>query len=253
MTPELETNGLKGKTALVTGGSRRIGRAICLALAKSGINCIIHYHRSEENVLQTVDELRACNVDAWTVQVDFSDISQVPGFFDSIPGFSGTVDFLINNASVFPVKDEKSLSTEDQYAMMTINAFSPYLLAQEFAGQTDEGAVVNLLDARIAKKDLKRLVYQASKTMLYQGTFELAKQLAPQIRVNGIAPGLILPPDGKDNSYMERFVSRNLLGKTGSTEDIAQAVLFLLSSPFITGEVLFVDGGEHLKGAGYCY
>ena len=132
-----------------------------------------------------------------------------------------------------------------------VNAFSPLVLSRMLARQEMNGAIVSFLDTRINDYDAEHAAYHLSKRMLYSMTRMLALELAPHIRVNAVAPGLILPPAGKDKTYLERRKHTNPLGSYGDVSQITDTVLFLLANDFVTGQIIFVDGGRHLKGSVY--
>ena len=185
------------------------------------------------------------------IHSDFSNIDNVDKLFDKIQSTIGTVDFLINNASVFPSSKLTGLSIEELYETLTINSIAPFRLSQHMANQKQEGCIINILDSRIRQYDMNHGAYQLSKNMLYHMTEMMALEFAPNIRVNGIAPGLILPPKEKDAVYLKQQCRRNLFNCSGKLSDITDAVIFLLTNTFITGEVMFIDGGQNLKGISY--
>ncbi len=242
---------LKGKTALVTGAAKRIGRAIALALAGQGANVIIHYHGSEDEAKQTAADVEKLGPKAYLAQADLSVADTAPEFIQNLVRQAGPLDFLINNASIFPAATLTGFEPEDVSKSVTINALAPCLLARAFAAQGRAGAIINLLDARMVDYDREHVPYHLSKRMLFSLTQMMALEFAPAIRVNAIAPGLILPPEGKDETYLASLASTNPLNRYGDPDDIAQAVVFLLESDFITGQVIFVDGGRHLRGSMY--
>jgi NAD(P)-dependent dehydrogenase (short-subunit alcohol dehydrogenase family) len=241
---------LKGQTAIVTGAAKRIGRAIALALAAEGVNVIIHHNSSSPEAEQTAREARALGVNAWTLQADFSDRSVAGGLFRRAIEAAGAIDILINSASIFPEGTVLEATVEDYAENININATVPWLLSIELAKQEQGGQVINLLDTRMADRDDRHFAYHVSKRMLHAITRTLAVDLAPVIRVNAVAPGLVLPPPGEDKEYIERMVHTNPLHAHGTAEQVAQATLFLLKNDFITGQVIFVDGGRHLLSKG---
>lgn len=243
---------LQGKTALVTGATKRIGRAIACTLAKNQINVIIHHRpSSEKQSSELVNHIKEFGVKSWKFQADFSNIEETDVLFKQINDNVGAVDFLINNASIFTPSKLPTLTIQELQHTLTVNTISPFKLSQYFAQQTQEGCIINLLDSRIKQYDLNHAAYQLSKNMLFHLTEMMALEYAPNIRVNGIAPGLILPPSDKDGLYLQEQSYRNLLHRNGKIDDITNAVIFLLSNSFITGEVLFIDGGQNLKGVPY--
>ena len=142
-------------------------------------------------------------------------------------------------------------SLKDLEDNVQVNAISPLLIGRSFAKQGCEGAVVNFLDTRITEYDSGHAAYHLSKRMLFTLTRMMALEFAPSVRVNAIAPGLILPPPGEDVLYLQKLAPTNPLNRIGSPESITDAVLFLLNSEFVTGQVIFVDGGYHIKGNVY--
>ncbi len=212
----------------------------------------MHYCSStEKNVDVALTDISVPGVETWKFQSDFSNIDNVDSFFEKIQSSIGTVDILINNASVFSPSKLTTLSVQELNHTLAINSMAPFRLSQHMAKQTKEGSIINILDSRVKRYDMNYAAYQLSKNMLYHMTEMMAVEFAPKIRVNGIAPGIILPPDGKDESYTQKLVHRNLFNRSGKLSDITDTVLFLLSNTFITGEVLFIDGGQNLKGEPY--
>lgn len=240
---------LQGRTALITGGSRRIGRETALALAEQGANIIIHFNRSDTEGRQLADELKEKGVRAWTVQADFRRADEYRSLIGRARSLSGKLDILINNASIFPSETLAELAWSGFSADMEVNAWVPLTLSRDFASDSAHGSIINLHDTHLEGFDFRHAGYILSKHVLAQLTRMMALALAPGITVNAVAPGLILPPPGADESYLEAH-SRSLpLQKHGAPRDIAEAIVFLLRSDFITGQVIYVDGGRHLQGA----
>lgn len=239
---------LSGKIALITGGAKRIGKAIAFALASNGTNIVIHYKSSEKEAENIAKEIENLGVKAWIIKADLSISSEAENLIPNIRKETGDIHILINNASIFDKSKLIDFSTEVLMDNIRINALAPLLLSRSFAEQKIEGNIVNFLDTKIIEYDKEHTAYHLSKLMLFSMTKMMALEFAPLVRVNAIAPGLILPPPGQDISYLEKLSVTNPLKKFGSPDDITNAVLFLLSSDFITGQVIFVDGGYHLKG-----
>jgi NAD(P)-dependent dehydrogenase (short-subunit alcohol dehydrogenase family) len=242
---------VKGKTALITGGAQRLGRATALAFAKEGTNVVIHYRRSLGEAKTLCEEIRERGVEAWSLQADFARREEYDTLVERSVGLAGSLDILVNNASVFSVDPLETVSFERIVSDLEVNVWVPLELSRRFARLGARGAIVNLLDARLAGHDARHAAYVLSKTVLARLTKMLAIELAPAITVNGVAPGLILPPSGKDEAYLQQLAEAVPLKRHGSPEDIARAVVFLAASDFITGEVVYVDGGAHLGGAGH--
>ncbi|MBI2435879.1 MAG: SDR family oxidoreductase [Candidatus Hydrogenedentes bacterium] len=242
---------LAGKTALVTGGAKRIGAATCLALAKAGSNVVVHYRHSAEEAKTLRGRLETAGVSAWTAQADLAESGGADRAWEAALRQAGHIDFLVNSASIFPTQTLTEMTPEDVHRNLDVNALAPMLLCRRFAEQKREGAIVNLLDTRAFDYDRNHVPYHLSKRMLFTLTRIMAVEYAPSVRVNAVAPGLILPPEGKDQAYLEQLRETNPLHRIGSPEDVAEAVLFLLRSSFMTGQVLLVDGGRHLHGSMY--
>lgn len=243
---------LKGKTALVTGAARRIGRAIALALAEKGVNVVIHHHTSSDDQAgEVAAEARRLGVQTWRVKGDLAEGASVEGIFSEALGLAGSIDYVVNNASVFPRSRFGEVTPQALSEALSVNAVAPLILSRAFAAGADAGAIVNLLDVRIRGYDPRHVAYQISKKVLKDLTEAMAIEYAPRIRVNAVAPGLILPPEGEDESYLERRGREILPGRPGRVEDVTEAVIFLLSQAYITGQVLFVDGGQRLEGGSH--
>ena len=242
---------MAGKTALVTGAAKRLGRAMAIALAHEGVNVVAHYHRSEGAATALRDELTALGVSSCLVQADLSDARQVEDLFPMAVEQAGPVDVLVNNASVFEEDTIWEATGDSLRRNLQIHSFAPLMLSRALAKQDRTAQIVNLLDTRVTVYDRKHVSYHLSKRMLLTLTRMLALELAPSITVNAIAPGLILPPAGEDESYLQKLAHCNPLNRYGDPVDVAEALLFLLRSRFITGQVIYVDGGYHMKGHMY--
>ena len=240
-----------GLSALITGAAKRIGRAIALALARAGANVLIHYHSSEREAEELAGEIRKRGVKALILAADLSVPAEVKTFWLNAGENAGPFDILINNASIFPQDRLVDFSPEDLVRNININALAPTLLSRAFAAGGRRGSIINLLDCRIVDYDAGHVGYHLSKRMLFSLTRMMALEFAPNIRVNAVAPGLILPPEDSDAGYRERQAGTNCLKRWGRPEDVTRAVLFLLESDFITGQVVYVDGGRFLKGSVY--
>ena len=249
MTDQAELHA--GKTALVTGAARRLGREIALALARAGVKVVVHHNRAQEAARQTVDEIRAGGVEAWALQADLTEPASVEQLFARAVEVAGPVDMLVNSASVFPANRVLDISPADLAESVQLHATAPLQLSRALAAQGRAASIVNLLDSRIADYDREHASYHLGKRLLFTLTRMLALELAPRISVNAVAPGLILPPAGEDESYLKMLAHTNPLDRHGDAEDITDAVLYLLQSRFVTGQVLFVDGGRHLRGCVY--
>ena len=238
---------LKGKTALVTGASKRIGREICLALATEGLDVVVHYSKSREEAKKLTAELAEYGVKSWMAKADFENPREYNSLISRSLNLAGSLDILVNNASVFLPGRLREMSFEDFRLHTEVNAWVPLVLSREFAGLVKKGKIINLLDARIRGYDFLHVPYILSKHLLSILTDMMALEFAPDITVNGIAPGLILPPPGKGKQYLEKLMHTVPLKRHGNPKDIADAVVYLLRSDFVTGQIINVDGGLHLK------
>lgn len=228
-----------------------MGRACALAAAGAGADVVVHYRESRAEAEETAREIRGFGRKAWAMPYDLSDPEGSEPWFREIVEMVGTVQVLINSASIFPQDRWSDVSREDIIANLDVNALAPLSLIRAFASQGVDGAVVNLLDTRVVDRDSEHAGYHLSKRALLTITKDMASELAPGIRVNAVAPGVILPPPGKDETYLETLRGSNPLGAIGTPGQVAGAVLFLLGNDFVTGQVIYVDGGRHLKGNAY--
>ncbi|MHB9027861.1 MAG: SDR family oxidoreductase [Candidatus Latescibacterota bacterium] len=240
-----ETN-LHDKTALVTGASKRIGREIALALASEGVNVIIHYRSSSGEAEKLAGELSKMGVRAWTVQADFEKSGDNEHLIEKALETAGALDILINNASIFPKDTLQNMDFAGFMRNMQVNAWIPFVLSRDFARIVGRGDIINLIDSRINQYDWNHVAYILSKHVLAVLTEMTAVQFAPAVRVNGIAPALILPSAGMREEELDRLGNTVPLKRHGDPSAIAQAAVYLLKAEFVTGMVVNVDGGLHL-------
>ncbi|MFA4874499.1 MAG: SDR family oxidoreductase [bacterium] len=242
---------LAGKTALVTGAAKRIGREIATALAAEGANVIVHYRSSEAEALDLCEKLKGRGVNSWPLMADLADPEACESLIGRAIETAGSLDILVNSAAIYLPGTIGDMNLSSLMQHMQVNAWAPFVLCRDFARLAGRGKIINMLDTRLASFDFKHVAYILSKQALSMLTRMMALEYAPNITVNGIAPGLILPPPGSDHSYLDRLVDTVPLRRHGDPSDIALAALYLLKSDFVTGEVLSVDGGRHLKGTNY--
>ena len=242
----MKPEGLGGKTALVTGAAKRIGHEIAIALAKEGVNVVAHYRASADEAIALCTELADRGVKAWPLKADLAKPEECEGLIARAREIAGRLDLLINSASVFLPGTLEEMQLKDLTRHMQVNAWAPFVLSREFARTAGRGKIVNLLDTRVGGYDWSHAAYILSKHALWVLTKMTAVAFAPDITVNGVAPGLILPPPGEDDSYLDRLTHTVPLKRHGEPADVAQAVIYLLKSDFVTGEVIRVDGGRHL-------
>ena len=223
---------LEGKRALVTGGARRIGRAIVRALQARGAEVTVHYFSSEKE---------AKKLSPRTVRAELGDPEALRRMMDSV----GPLDVLINNASIFSKDALPEATPERVRREFEINLFAPMELLRRFAARGRAGAAINLLDQRVTGLDATCVPYLLTKKGLETLTRLAALEWAPRIRVNAVAPGPILPPTGTASEPAGRIP----LGRRPTPEEVAEAVVFLLEADSITGQTIFIDGGRHLPGS----
>ncbi|UCF99508.1 MAG: SDR family oxidoreductase [Spirochaetaceae bacterium] len=245
---------LTGQTALITGAAKRVGRSIASALADQGVNIVVHYNTSRGEAEALTAQLRDRGVDARTVQSPLDDRAQVEGMWEQALGCApgGRISLLVNNASIFPSDTLSTLSPENLEQNLSVNALAPLYLIRLFAAQVRNAnappaCVVNLLDSRIGGYMKKHVSYALSKRMLFSLTRMLALELAPKVRVNAVAPGMVLAPEGESGETLERLAARAPLARWGAPEDVANAVAFLMRNDYLTGQVIYVDGGAFIK------
>lgn len=238
---------LKGKTALITGGARRVGRGITLAFAQAGANVVINYNNSSADAVQTARDAEAMGVLALPVQADVSDYDQVGSMVDQAVARFGTVDILVNNASVFlpnplPTDDlgiwRKSIDTLVHGPFYCANRVAPVMLAN------DGGVIIGISDLSALEPWPGFAGHAVGKGAILTLTRQLALELSPRIRANAVVPGPALRPVDYDDETYERVADNTLLGRWGTPAEMAGAVLFLAQADYITGEVITVDGGQ---------
>lgn len=231
-----------------------MGREIGLALARRGADVAIHYNSSGESANRLCIELEALGVRAVSVQGDLSQEGSVEPVFETAWTALGGIDLLVNNASIFPPGRLDGMELPDLLSNIQVNAWAPFLLTRAFWRKIREterrGSVVNLLDARLVGTDLAHSAYHLSKAMLAELSTMMALEFAPRLQVNGVAPGAVLPPEGLDQDHLEPLTASLPLQRRGYPSDIADAVVYLLGASFVTGQVIYVDGGRHIRMGG---
>lgn len=238
---------LHGKTALITGGAHRVGRAITLALARAGANVVINYHSSAAAAAATAAEVEALGRTALAVQADVADPTQVTALVEAARERFGGVDVLVNSSSLFKKTPLPTTDLETWHRVTGIlihgpfycaNAVAPLMLAQ------GAGVIINIVDLSAWEPWPGFAAHSVGKAALLALTRQLALDLAPAVRVNAVAPGPVLPPPDYSPELIARTAHKTLLHRWGRAEDVADAVLFLIHADYITGDVITVDGGE---------
>lgn len=237
---------------LITGAAKRIGRAIALGMAKAGWAVAVHHNRSAAAAAEVVATIEEAGGRAVALRCDLSREVEVETLVERAAGALGPLTCLVNNASLFEMDTIETVSRDSWDAHIEINLRAPLVLSQAFARQLPDGAqgnIINLLDQRVWKLTPYFLSYTVSKMGLWTLTRTLAMAFAPRIRVNGIGPGPTLPSARQTPEQFEELCRAVPLGRGTTPEEICEAVLFLLSAPAVTGQMIALDGGEHLAWA----
>ena len=240
--------------AVVTGGAHRLGRAFALTLAYQGYAVLVHYHRSAAQATKTIAEIKTFGVPAFSMQADLTQAEHIESLFLLVDSLLSTPDsklshfsVLVNSAAVMPRGDVQTLSVEDWDAALDLNLRVPFLCAQQASRRMKRGGlIVNVSDIGAEKAWSRFPSYIVSKAALESLTKVLARSLAPTVRVNAIAPGLVLKSENVTGDEWERLVNRLPLKRSASTEEVASALEFLLKNEYITGQTIAVDGGYSL-------
>ena len=238
---------LNGRVAVVTGSARRIGRAVAMCLAEEGADIVIHYRSSAQDAQSTVAEIEKLGRRSHAISADLNRVADIKRLFDEAAKQFGRLDILVNSAGNFLPSSIVSTTEEVWDASLDSNLRAPFFCAQAAAPllRRTRGTIINFADVGGLLGWPGYLAYSVSKAGVIMLTRVLAKELAPEVRVNAIAPGTITMP-GDPPAWEQDFVKRAPLRRSGSPSDIADAVLFLVRSEFITGQVLVVDGGRSL-------
>ncbi len=235
--------------ALVTGAAHRLGKAFVLSLARSGYAILLHYRTADVQAHNTATQIRTLGVPVFLSQADLSQPSQISGLFAMVDRIPHPLKVLVNSAAIIAPGDPRTMTASEWDAAMNLNLRAPFLCAQEAAKRMkDGGLIVNITDVG-AKKSWSRFPsYSVSKAGLEALTKILARTLAPSIRVNAIAPGLVLQSDQVSPEEWSRLVDRLPLKRSATTDEIGSALEFLLKNEYVTGETIVVDGGYSLLG-----
>lgn len=234
------------KSALVTGGARRIGRAICLKLAQMGYSVAIQYNKSASDARRLQAEIEDTGGQAKLFPCDLLQTDKTQDLIPNVQASLPSLELIVNNASLFEKDTLEGASLNGWSQHATIHSQTPFLLSQSFSRHCRTGQIINILDTHVLNNRTQHFTYLLSKKNLLALTQMAAVALAPHIRVNGIAPGLILPPEDAGDGYLDRLAQDIPLQRKGSVSHIEQSVAFLIENDFLTGQVIYNDGGEHL-------
>jgi NAD(P)-dependent dehydrogenase (short-subunit alcohol dehydrogenase family) len=237
------------ETVLITGAARRIGRAIALDFAGRGWRVGVHFNASQPEANQLVREITEKGGSAATLQADLADVAAVAGLVPACSAALGTPRCLINNASLFLHDTIASLDPGQWDRQLAVNLKAPVLLAQSFAAHLPaqvDGNIINIIDQRVWRPTPHFFSYSVAKAGLWWATQTLAQALAPRIRVNAIGPGPVLANTHQTAEQFDRQRTTTPLGRGSTTEEIAAAIRFILDAPAMTGQMIALDGGQHL-------
>jgi len=240
---------LEGKIALVTGGAHRVGRSIALALAREGCDLVVHYHRSQAEAEATVRQLNQAGAPAVAVQADLSQPAGIEHLFGEVDRLRGRLDILINSAAILTPVDLLTATYADWASTMDLNLRAPFFCLQAAARrmQAHGGAIVNISDVAGQRPWRRYPIHSISKAGVDMLTRTAALALAPAIRVNGVAPGPVEKPTRMADDRWAEIGRAVPLGRTGSGDDVAAAVVFILRNDYLVGETIAVDGGDLIR------
>jgi NAD(P)-dependent dehydrogenase (short-subunit alcohol dehydrogenase family) len=241
----METNN-PSKLAVITGAGHRLGRCFAISLAKNGYAILLHYHSSESQALETAAEIRSIGKVAYLHQANLSDCTDIFKMWKFIDTLPHIVDVLINSAATMSHDDIRSVSPKEFDESMAINLRAPLVCSQEAGKRMSNGGLINISDIGAGKNWLGYPIYTISKAGLEVLTRIMAKALAPKIRVNAIAPGLILPPLDMNSDSWDKLIQKVPLKRSALPEEIASMVEYLIKNQYITGQVIDIDGGYSL-------
>jgi NAD(P)-dependent dehydrogenase (short-subunit alcohol dehydrogenase family) len=231
--------------ALVTGGAHRLGKAFALTLARMGYDLLLHYHSAEEQAQKTKAEIASLGVKVHLIQADLTQPDQISSLFANVERL--TLNVLVNSAAIMPAGNPRELELQDWNVALDLNLRAPFLLAQQAAKRmTAGGLIVNITDIGAQKAWSRYPSYSVSKAGLESLTKLLARALAPSIRVNAIAPGLVLPSDVVTREQWDKLVEKLPLKRAATLDEITYTLQFLINNEYITGQTIVVDGGYSL-------
>lgn len=237
------------KTALVTGAAKRLGRAIALDLARHGWNIAIHYNSSEKEARATEADARTAGVKVALLKADLAREAETAGLVARAVKELGPLSALINSASIFENDDWYSADRVSWDKHMETNLRAPFVLSQDFSRQVPRdgtGAIVNLIDQRVLKPTPQFISYSVSKAALFWLNTTLAQALAPRVRVNAVGPGPVMRNERQSVADFSRQREATILGHGAEPQDVCEAVRYLIEAPSVTGQMIAVDGGQHL-------
>ena len=236
------------QTALITGAARRVGKALSLHLARKGWNIAIHYNTSEKEATLFCSELQSqfTNQHFAVFRANLEISEEVEQLIPEVTRKMGTIDLLVNNASVFEPAFLGQTSTDFFDRQMNVNLKAPFILTRNFTQTFQSGNIVNFVDTRIVNNKPNFAAYSLSKKTLWELTKMAALEFGPNFRINAIAPGLTLPPEEKEEDYLWKLAGNIAMKRPGGLDPILKSLDYILDNDYLTGQLLFCDGGENL-------
>src|SRR5829696_6178095 len=240
---------LAGRVALVTGAGRRVGRAIALALGARGMRVVVHFNGSRQGADETARLITDAGGQAIVEHADLAGLAEAEALVDRAVAWQGALGALVNSAAIMVRTPVGETTQADWDTMFAINVRAPYFLSQRAAPAlaASRGAIVNIADLAAFESWPAYVPHGMTKAAVVQMTHALARALAPEVRVNAVAPGVVLLPEGWSADEAERLRSTTPLARLGTPEDVAGAVVYLLEADYVTGETIRVDGGRHVR------
>ena len=247
--PSRDVSVLAGRVALVTGAGRRVGRAIAVALGAEGMRVVAHFNGSADGARETARLIADAGGFATVAQADLGNVEACEQLIDAVVAGQGELHSLVNSAAIMLRTPVGTVSEGDWDAMYALNVRAPFFLTQRAAPalRSARGSVVNIADLAAFETWTGYVPHGMTKAAVVQMTRALAHALAPEVRVNAVAPGVVLLPDGFDEAQAEHLRCTTPLQRIGTPEDVAAAVVYLLRAEFVTGEIIRVDGGRHVR------
>lgn len=236
------------QTVLITGAAKRLGASIAYFLAKEGWEVMLHYNHSRDDAVKLSEKLKEefRGREFPLIQGDLSNVDAVMSLIERLPNSVESLQALVNNASIFDPGAIDETSPDFLRKQMAVNFEAPFFLMQAFKNTFGKGSIVNMLDTKIGKNEGSHAAYLLAKKSLAELTRMAAISFAPEIRVNGVAPGPVLPPPRKSADYLQEVIDKTPLRRQVDTFDIAASVSFLLNNPSVTGQIVYCDSGSHL-------
>lgn len=240
---------LADRVVIVTGAGKRVGRGIALALGARHMRVVVHYHGSEDGAADTVRTIEAAGGTAWAMRADLREPEQARRLVEQAVGHFDVLDVLVNSAAIMLRTPVDEVTAAQWDTMFAINLRAPFFCARAAAAVMRErgGAIVNIADLAGMETWPAYVPHGITKAGVLQMTRALARVFAPRVRVNAVAPGAVLLPDGWAPEDAERLARTTPLGRIGTPEDVAQAVIYLIEADYVTGETITVDGGRHVR------